>query len=260
MDDYLFDVRGYLVLKNALRPQEVAAINSGIDALLPLKNGEWRGNVQGHNYHGDGVDGLNLQNIVEGGPAFEALIDHSAWINYVRRYVGKEDGLFIDECFATLRGPSELINLHSGGDRRRIRTQFRFHNGAFHCGQINILIALTNIHEGDGPTAVIPGSHKANLPHPAFDKGYANMKNDSPDKDEGAVAVFLEAGDALLFVDALSHGGSERKNPGIRRNLVYRSGPHWGATRLGYVYSDELIARLTPERAKILRPVEFRRP
>jgi len=258
MEDYLFDLRGYLVLKGALDASEVGRINAALDAIPPLGDAEWWGNVQGHSYH-DEIDGRNLQNIVDGGEPFEEMIDHPSWIEYVRRYVGGEDGLFIDECFATLRGPSEFINIHSGGDRRRIRTQFRYHNHQFRCGKINLLIALTNIGEGDGPTVVIPGSHKSNLPHPTFKKGNANMLRDPPELVEGAVSVFLSAGDALLFVDALCHGGSERKNPGLRRTLVYRYGPHWGSTRLGYVYSEDLLARLTPARAKILQPIVPRR-
>ena len=60
-----------------------------------------------------------------------------------------------------------------------------------------------------------------------------------------------------LFVDGLMHGGSSRRNPiGERRVTIYRYGPLWGATRFGYEYSAELLDRLTPERRKILQPVQ----
>jgi hypothetical protein len=36
--------------------------------------------------------------------------------------------------------------------------------------------------------------------------------------------------------------------------VIYRYGPLWGATRFGYTYSPALLARLTPERRKILQP------
>jgi len=42
--------------------------------------------------------------------------------------------------------------------------------------------------------------------------------------------------------------------------VIYRYGPRWGATRDGYVYSDALLQRLTPERRAILQPVPPRRP
>lgn len=260
MEDYLFDLRGYLVLEGAVPPEQVRRINAAIDAIPPLGNGEWYGNVQGHSYHNE-IDGRNYQNIVEGGEAFEELIDHPGWIEHVRRYVGRNEGLFIDECFVTLRGPSEFINIHSGGHLNRTRLKYFYSEGQWHCGMINILLALTDIQEmADGPTVVIPGSHKSQIVHPTFAKGYQNMLADPPELEVGTVPVFLNAGDALLFVDALCHGGASRTKPGIRRTLVYRYGPYWGSTRLGYRYSDELIARLTPERAKILQPIPPRRP
>jgi hypothetical protein len=42
--------------------------------------------------------------------------------------------------------------------------------------------------------------------------------------------------------------------------VIYRYGVSWGNTRHGYRYSEELLARLTPERRKILQPVSPRIP
>jgi hypothetical protein len=262
LDIYLFDLRGYLLLKNALSAAEVAALNAGIDALLPLKRGEWCGYVHGHAFSNN--DGLNLQQIYEGGEAFERLIDHPSWIDKVKYFVGGEGTfdynhgpLFIDENFANLRGPGEAIGLHSGGHEGTKRTQFRFYNGRFHCGQINILMALTNIGPGDGGTMVIPGSHKSNFPHPHFDRYRIGGEEASVDHVEGAVEVHMQAGDALLFVDAIAHGSAKRTNPGERRIIVFRYGPSWGNFRHGYQPSPELLARLTPERRQIVQPLRL---
>jgi ectoine hydroxylase-related dioxygenase (phytanoyl-CoA dioxygenase family) len=37
---------------------------------------------------------------------------------------------------------------------------------------------------------------------------------------EGAIEVYLETGDALLFVDGLVHGGGSRTNPGEHRVVI----------------------------------------
>src|SRR5262245_9355252 len=113
MEDYLFDLRGYLILEQAVDPELVRRLNETIDAIPPLKPNEWHGCVHRQDHYAN--RGINLQNIVEGGAPFEKLIDHPAWIAHVRRYIG-EEGLFIDECFVNLRGPGECINLHSGGE------------------------------------------------------------------------------------------------------------------------------------------------
>jgi ectoine hydroxylase-related dioxygenase (phytanoyl-CoA dioxygenase family) len=76
----------------------------------------------------------------------------------------------------------------------------------------------------------------------------------------GVVEVHLRKGDALLFCDGLSHGASTRTNPGERRAVIYRYGPTWATTRYGYTYSDDLLARVTPEQRAILQPIPPRRP
>jgi len=136
-----------------------------------------------------------------------------------------------------------------------MRCQFRYHDGRFHCGQINILLAFNRIGPGDGATMVIPGSHKSNIVHPEF--GRARMTTEegtSVDDITGAIEVHLAAGDALLFVDAIMHGSARRSNPGQRRLAVYRYGPSWGFFRHSYRPSAELLARLTPLRRRIVMP------
>ena len=258
MADYLFDLRGYLVLEKALTTEHVQAINDAINGYVDLQPNEWRGHVHRQNHPAS--RGVNLQNITEAGRPFEKLIDHPAWLEHVRRYVGKDEGLYIDEAFASVRGPGQFINIHSGGDRRSIRTQFRFHNNQFHCGQINILIALTDIGQGDGATVVVPGSHKSNLPHPRLDRDYSEVIGEPANNVEGAIEVYLKAGDALLFVDAICHGSASRTNKGERRIAVYRYGPRWGNSRFGYSPSDELLARVTEQQRSILQPVPPLKP
>ena len=259
MDRYLFDLNGYLVLREALDAEHLRELNAGIDALLPLQVGEWRGHVHGHNYGDD--DGFNLQQIYEGGEPFERLIDHPAWFEHVKHFVGGEGTfdwhhgpLFIDENFATLRGPGEAIGLHSGGHLAVKRTQYGYRNGMFHCGQIDILMALTDVGAGDGATMVIPGSHKANLEHPQAERHRMYGEQASVDGVTGALEVHLQAGDALLFVDSIMHGSARRSNAGERRTIVYRYGPSWGNFRHGYQPSPQLLARLTPERRRIVQP------
>ena len=139
-----------------------------------------------------------------------------------------------------------------------LRGGYHYANGVFRCGQCNIILALTDIGPGDGPTMVIPGSHKSNFPHP---QAGDYVRGDAMDMLPGAIPVYLKAGDAVLFVDGLMHGGSSRTNKiGERRVTIYRYGPLWASTRFGFEYSQSLLQRLTPTRRKILQPVEPVRP
>ncbi len=267
LETFLFDLNGFIVVRQALAPAHLAACNGIVDSLQYLRRDEWAGWIQGHDY--GGKEGLNLQQIYESGPAFESLIDHPAWIEKVRTFVGGEGTfdnhhgpLFIDENFANIRKPGEAIGLHSGGQDAVVRCQFRVKDQRFHCGQVNVLLALNDIGTGDGATMVVPGSHKSNFPHPELER--ARMKGagtmTSVDGVTGAVEVHLQAGDAIIFVDAIMHGAAARVNPGQRRIYVSRYGVSWGINRHGFQPSPELISRLTPNRRKIVQPMAHHLP
>lgn len=253
-EDFLFDLRGYLVLKNAADDRLVDRLNQAIDDIPDLERQEWWGNAQ---RHADAKGEFRLQNCVEAGEPFEELIDHPSWVGYASRYAGEQvsyvHGLFIDECFASVRGPGGYSHIHSGGYGASKRTEYSYSNGYFRCGQVNVILALGDVGPGDGATMVIPGSHKSNFPYP-------EQPSDKIEDLDEAVPVYLEKGDALFFVDSILHGSDTRTNAGDRRVTIYRYGPKWGATRYGYEYSPELLDRLTPERRAILQPIEQRRP
>ncbi len=261
-DDYLFDLRGYLQLEGAVDTDLIADLDTALEKFRHLEYGDWLGNVQRKD--DNGAAGMELQNIVEGGEPFERMIDHPSWINYIRRYCGEQDsyvqGLFIDECFASIRRSGGFFPVHSGGYQGALRGAYHYNNGVFRCGQVNILLALTDVGPGDGGTMVVPGSHKSNFPHPTGAYVDAEGKPQPMDDLVGAVEVNMKKGDALLFVDGISHGASSRINPGERRVVIFRYGVLWGSTRYGYRYSDELLDRLTPERRAILQPVPLRQP
>lgn len=259
LDDFMFDLRGFVILEKAVDPTYLAELNKAFDNFPPIERGAWWGNAQRRDYTGE--TGFELHNVVEVGESFERMIDHPSWINYVRRYAGEDQsyvqGLFIDECIASIRSSGGHHPVHSGGFRGAMRGAYNYKHGVFRCGQVNIILALTDIGPGDGPTMVIPGSHKSNFTHPlAGDYAKGDRMDDLP----GAIPVYMKAGDALLFVDGMMHGGSSRTNKGERRIIIYRYGASWGSTRYGYQYSEELLARLTPERRKILQPVAPLKP
>ncbi|MEL7088714.1 MAG: phytanoyl-CoA dioxygenase family protein, partial [Planctomycetota bacterium] len=164
--DYLFDLQGFTVLRGALSTDQCAAINGFVDAqdLDALEPGQWIGDVETHTY--GSKDGINFQNIIEGGPVFEDCIDHPAWFERVKRYIARgHHQITIDENFLNVRRSGGFIPMHSGGDTVRFTSSFRNYCGEWMVGQINILMALTDVGYGDGCTTVIPGSHKAHEPH-----------------------------------------------------------------------------------------------
>ena len=119
--DYLFDLQGYLVLPGALAEADLAAMNRWVDDHWSyvqdppsregprdqVQEGSWIGHVELHSYGPD--DGVNFQNIVEGGAVFERLIDYPAWLPLVSRYVNSVNRLSIHETCSTC-APGEAFS------------------------------------------------------------------------------------------------------------------------------------------------------
>lgn len=254
-DEYLFDLRGFITIENALGSEAVSELNDAVDSILPMAPSEWHGHVHRRAETGVVGESVQLQQIYEL-PPFERLIAHPSWIQYVKHFVGNQEDfdthhgpVYIDENFFQITPQGEGTDIHSGGHNRTKRTQFRYHDGEFHCGQINVLVALNDIGPGDGATMAVPGSHKQNF-EPPF---YEQVRGETLEAVPGAEEIHLDAGDALLFVDSVMHGSATRKNSGERRFAVFRYGPSWGVTRRGYEPSGDLLGRLSEEQAEIVK-------
>ena len=248
--DYLFDLNGYIVLEQAINRADLTYMNEWIDAhwdhVERRKNSElisgfdaWVGHVEVHSYSPE--DGVNFQNIIEAGPIFEKLIDYPPWIDLVRKYINPVNGLSIHENFLNVRGRGGHLFVHCGGHAPLCYLAFRQHNtGEWMVGQINVLMALEDIGPGDGPTVLIPGSHKATEPHPDLvidGKELVSFHDAVAGTALGMKEIYLKAGDVLMFTDAVTHGSAQRINPGHRRVGVYRYSSRFLRTRFNYVNS-----------------------
>jgi ectoine hydroxylase-related dioxygenase (phytanoyl-CoA dioxygenase family) len=255
-EEYFFDLRGYTVLPQALDQEHLASLNTWIDNLPPLETGQWFGKVYTQSY--SGIDGVNLQDIIEAGEGFERLIDHPAWIEQVRHYLGPSTRPYIYEIFVNVREAGGYIGVHSGGHNVDHYHRSGRRNGQWVCPMLSLLAPLNDVGPGDGATVVIPGSHKSDFPHPLQERR-GGLSKDPGEKLAGTVEIHLKAGDALLFNDALCHGSAQRLNPGQRRMTTIRYVPAFHAHRFGYEPSAELAARLTPERLALVQNVQPRR-
>ena len=100
-EDYLLDLRGYRMLRNAVSQPEIDELlrwidDSGVHCRSQV--GRWVGgetpssvgNVELHSYYTapdgsnpSGVDdGINLQHVYEGGDCWERLLDHPSWCEH----------------------------------------------------------------------------------------------------------------------------------------------------------------------------------
>ena len=279
MMDYLFDLQGYLVLENTISVEDLSEMNQWIDdhweyveqPWLPESDNRlrdrfrWIGNIQTHTYNIE--NGVNFQNIIEGGAVFERLIDHSSWIELMRRYINSEvNGLSIHENFLNVRGQGGYIHIHCGGHVPLSYLTFRQENtGEWMVGQINLLLALEDIGPGDGPPVLVPSSHNCTEIHPRLEANGKGLVYDGVTGLPAGTAlatkeIYLKAGDAVMFTDAITHGSAKRVNPGYRRTVVYRYSPRFVRERFNLPHSDQLLSRLTPDQRDIIQPMKPQRP
>lgn len=267
--DYLFDLQGYLILRNAISKADLAEMNQWVDDHWEYVENrpdeptqQWVNNVELHSYGAD--DGVNFQNIIEGAPVFERLIDHPAWFPLAQRYINPANGISIHENFLNVRGPGGFLYIHCGGHTPLCYLTFRNHNtGEWMVGQINVLMALQDVGPGDGPTVLVPGSHKSTEIHPRLEqegKGLIAINDhQAAGTALGMQEMYLNAGDVLFFTDTVTHGSAERTNPGHRRVAIYRYSPKFIRTRFNYEWSEGLLARLTAQQRNTIEPIPRKR-
>jgi hypothetical protein len=233
LERYLFDLQGFLVVKDVLTPEEVARLNAAIDR------------------HTDGVTGHDGSDARIGGflaweePLFRELIDHPRMLPYLKALLG--EGFRLDHEYGMYMGPGiKGLPLHGGGTPYQSHQSYHCRDGRMYNGLTVLAYALTDVRPGDGGFCCIPGSHKANFACPAEVRRF--------EISPGCVAhVPIRAGSALFFTEALTHGTLDWTAPYERRALLFKYSPaheSWG--RAGR--SPELLSLMTDRQRLLLEP------
>lgn len=262
-EKYLFDLNGFLVIENALTPQEVSALNAIIDARP-----SWEDQAGSKHVH-TGMDEEYLQNnpsdsalglvnifsglLLDWGEPFRQLVGHNSILPFVLELVG--DTARLDHQYAIfmkrLEGPAGSLSLHGGGTPYSRSEYYHFRDGQFHNGLIVVSFALTDAPPGAGGFCCLPGSHKSNLPLP-YRFRYL------PEPVKYVVQVPVRAGDAIIFTEALSHGTMNWGADHERRVLLYKYCPGHMQWERGSPYTS-IEYNWTPIQTRLLRPPYFGR-
>jgi hypothetical protein len=232
-EKYLFDLRGYLVVENALTPDEVAALNATLDEKIA---GSIAPDKTTHRFGG----------LLDWGPEFRALIAHPKVTPYLYALVGDRCRLDHDYLDIIRSGLGPIgATLHGGGTPHDPSQSYRVIDGRMYNGLIVVVYALKDVNPGDGGFACVPGSHKANFRLPAE---WALMGEKLADC---VSPVLCKAGDAVLFTEALTHGTLPWHGKDERRSVFFKYSPHfqsWSAR----CYDPAAYKDLPPEALRML--------
>jgi hypothetical protein len=226
-DRYLFDTRGFLVLRGVLSTREVATFNGYLDQMAPEQVDD-----------PDERD-RRLSWLFDVHRDFASLMDHEAIVPYLRAFV--DERVRLDGAYALVKLPGEGVELHARPQSPRDGTGwYHVHHGEITSGLTGIEWALSDMPPGTGGFRCIPGSHKAN-----FELPFEMLDDDAED-------VPVTAGDVVIFTEALTHG-SHWRGPGSRRVLIYKYCPG-SVTWLSDVWNDASRAPLTPRQRQMTLP------
>lgn len=211
LDRYLFDLRGYAVIPDALTPETVAQLNAEIDQMdcwneLEAMDIEWNETPWWQEREHERLHWIfpRDRNHVQLGPAFRW---GSSWSDIMRSHE------VVDTCSTTL-GPDFYVDhaslvlaraggrgfdLH-GGQVPYLRHQYyAYREGGFDVGMMAIVVSLTPQTKQSGGLAIAPGSHKSSLAPPR--KVRDNEVGDAPWIDK----LDLAPGTAVVFPEATAH-------------------------------------------------------
>jgi ectoine hydroxylase-related dioxygenase (phytanoyl-CoA dioxygenase family) len=230
---YLFDLNGYLVVRDALPAEAVTAINRLMDERIARDVPS-------------GATTYRFADVLDWGPEVRALIDHDRIAPYLEEILGT--GYRLDHDYADLirhgKGPIGT-KLHGGAVPFDPGQSYTFVEGRPRSGLVVVAYNLCDVNPGDGGFGCVPGSHKANLPFPD------EWRELEQDLDGLVRPVTGPAGTAILFTEAMTHGTLPWRGAGERRTLFLKYDP--GPIAYGAAFYDrDRWSDLTPRQRAIL--------
>ena len=238
-----FDRDGYLIIRGAVRPDEVAAARDALDRVYATA--ARAGSL--------GPDGsMPLLSAVTNCPEVVGLIDHPATFRYVWSVLGWN--IHVYHSHLDVHPPLRVrmpfrFDWHQDGGRqnREIETTPR--------PRLSVKLAywLSDVSEpGRGNLAIVPGSHVTN-----WIDGPPRRDIEWPDP-EGAVEVTARPGDAVFFDRRIWHARSRNYSEHTRKAVFFGYTYRWTAIRdaIAPIRMSDWFGRLTPVQQQLLGGIE----
>jgi ectoine hydroxylase-related dioxygenase (phytanoyl-CoA dioxygenase family) len=209
----IFDEEGYLIVRNALREEEVSRLIEACDRLLAS------GSLKGRQTVGERIDGY--RNCVSRDEAFRKLLTHGTTVPLVVQLLGHHIKLLTSHFIHKEPDPPDTPATYRSPDWHRDIAGMPEDLSNTNVPRVEIKIAyyLTDLSEPQsGVTLVAPGSNILNGP--------LEIPAGQPDP-VGAVEPSLKPGDALLFENRTFHAGGVNLSGRARKAVMFGYGYQW---------------------------------
>lgn len=258
-EKYLFDLRGYIVVKNVLSSSQIADLSARLEEERKTNPRPILGSDRTI-FRNEDDPAWSAPSLLEMGGTYLELIDLPVIKPYLTTLLGnhfrldhdyvKVDGAMKDRTLYLhgggqgAGGPKDLVGPTDGG-----QCYYRYSNGKFYNGLVAVAFELDTVKPSDGGFACVPGSHKSNIGLPS-EWRIAKTQAEMPEIVE---RVAVSAGDAIIFTEACSHGTVPWTGESERRTIFYKYCPHAIAWSPCY-YNADNYGGLTEAQREILLP------
>ncbi len=210
-EKYLFDLRGYIVVRNAITTAQIDDLSTRLEVHRTEKNPFFGSDRT--RFNGSEDLAWTASSMLEWGGCYIDLIDLPTIRPYLEILLGQNYRLDHDYIKIDSRKQNRKLYLHGGGQGAGGASDlvgptdggqcyYRFSNGRFFNGLVAVAFELDTVPPGQGGFACIAGSHKVNLELPS-DWKISNTQEEMP---ECVDRVAASAGDAIIFTEACAHG------------------------------------------------------
>mgnify|MGYP001049233258 CR=1 FL=1 len=214
LQQYLFDLQGYLVIENVLSQEEVATLTELLDRPEPLTTG-------GSQRFGSAAGGAPAcPGFLDWGQPFCDLLDHPRIMPVLRFRLG--DCFRLDRLYGIrMREGDPSGQLHSdygasSSTAESVPGEYYAPRGnAIDNGFVVVAWSLSPSGPDQGGFCCIPGSHKGNYKLP-------EVISAAGEEAPCAVIPPVPAGSAILFTEALTHATATWRGTHERRSLLYK--------------------------------------
>ena len=231
-EKFSFDLEGYLVVRNVLTADDLKRLNAVADGILS----------EGAESGASIVDRVSCW-----GPEFQALMDHHEIVPYLLELLGPKFRIDHDYCIFMKKGATRG-GLHGGETDLEGDHWYKYRDGVMRNGLTVVTYFLSPARAGDGGFVCVPGSHKSNFIN-SLPRDVRRFERDA----HYVVQPEVEAGDALIFTEALIHGTKPWTADYDRRALLYKYSPGHSAWSQGY-YDPGEYPDLTDQQRRLMAP------
>ena len=151
---YLFDLNGYLVVPDALTPEQIANLNSVLDERIAA---ECPPDMRTHRF----------VPLLDWSKDYRDLIDNPTISSHLKELLGDQfrlDHVYLD-VIRSGKGPIGT-SLHGGAVPYNPTHYYSFQDGMMHNGLSVVAYNLKDVGPMDGGFGCVPGSHKSNYKFP----------------------------------------------------------------------------------------------